>query len=110
MTYKKLVMPEDLNPEGTLFGGKLLQWIDEVGVIYVYETFKETKIITTELKNVYFKCFPKSGDIVEFLVCTQEVRKASVWLNIIAKNITHEKSPEVINCQIRFAFLNKLKK
>ena len=26
---RKWVKPEDLNPNGTLFGGKLLSWIDE---------------------------------------------------------------------------------
>jgi acyl-CoA hydrolase len=109
-SYKKLVMPEDLNPAETLFGGKLLQWLDEVGVIYIYETFREKKIVTTELKNVYFKCSPKSGDIVEFIVSTEEERKASVWLNVIAKNITHENNPVVINCKIRFAFSDKLKR
>lgn len=26
---RKWVKPEDLNPNGTLFGGSLLRWIDE---------------------------------------------------------------------------------
>ena len=26
---RKWVKPEDLNPNGTLFGGRLLEWIDE---------------------------------------------------------------------------------
>ena len=30
MTSYKLVMPEDMNPYGFLFGGKMLMWIDEV--------------------------------------------------------------------------------
>jgi len=30
MTTYKLVMPEDMNHYGFLFGGKMLMWIDEV--------------------------------------------------------------------------------
>ena len=28
---RKWVKPEDLNPNSTLFGGRLLAWIDEIG-------------------------------------------------------------------------------
>ena len=31
---RKWVKPEDLNPNGTLFGGSLLRWIDEEAAIY----------------------------------------------------------------------------
>jgi acyl-CoA thioesterase YciA len=31
---RKWVKPEDLNPNGTLFGGKLLAWLDEELALY----------------------------------------------------------------------------
>ena len=31
---RKWIKPEDLNPNGTLFGGSLLKWIDEEAAIY----------------------------------------------------------------------------
>ena len=31
---RKWVKPEDLNANGTLFGGSLLRWIDEEAAIY----------------------------------------------------------------------------
>ena len=31
---RKLVKPEDLNSNGTLFGGRLLAWIDEEAALY----------------------------------------------------------------------------
>ena len=31
---RKLIKPEDLNSRGTLFGGRLLQWIDEEAAVY----------------------------------------------------------------------------
>ena len=32
---RKIVKPQDLNPNGTLFGGAVLSWIDEEAAIYV---------------------------------------------------------------------------
>jgi acyl-CoA hydrolase len=31
---RKWIKPEDLNPNGTLFGGQLLAWIDEELALY----------------------------------------------------------------------------
>jgi|TARA_B110000908_G_scaffold4217_1_gene5504 acyl-CoA hydrolase len=37
MTFdtRRWVKPQDLNPNGTLFGGRILEWIDEEIGIYV---------------------------------------------------------------------------
>jgi acyl-CoA hydrolase len=32
---RKWIKPEDLNPNGTLFGGQLLAWIDEELALYI---------------------------------------------------------------------------
>lgn len=37
---RKWVKPEDLNPNGTLFGGRLLQWVDEEAALYTIVTCK----------------------------------------------------------------------
>jgi acyl-CoA hydrolase len=34
---RKWIKPEDLNPNGTLFGGQLLAWIDEELALYIIE-------------------------------------------------------------------------
>ena len=41
---RKWVKPEDLNPNGTLFGGSLLRWIDE-------EAAMEAEAEATEREN-----------------------------------------------------------
>ena len=105
---RRLIKPEDLNPANKLFGGKLLQWIDEVGVIYVYGKFNETRLVTTEMRDVYFRCSPSSGDIIEFTGEIIEERKASVWIRVRVKNVTVE-SKEVIDCSLRFAFLDRMR-
>jgi hypothetical protein len=44
---RKWVKPEDLNPNHTLFGGRLLQWIDEEAVIYAIVSWQ---LISGELR------------------------------------------------------------
>lgn len=41
MTTYKLVMPEDMNHYGFLFGGKMLMWIDEVDEVAGVAAFAE---------------------------------------------------------------------
>ena len=57
MTTYKLVMPEDLNHYGFLFGGKLLMWIDEVAWIAVSHEFPGCRFVTVGMSEV---CFRKS--------------------------------------------------
>lgn len=57
MTTYKLVMPEDMNHYGFLFGGKLLMWIDEIAWIAVSNDFPGRRFVTVGMSEV---CFRKS--------------------------------------------------
>lgn len=43
---RKWVKPEDLNPNGTLFGGSLLRWIDEEAAIYAIIQLGNQRVVT----------------------------------------------------------------
>src|SRR5690554_6680165 len=66
MNHYKLVMPEHLNHYGYLFGGYLLQWIDEIGYIAANLEFPGHEFVTVGLDNVVFKKGIKLGSILEF--------------------------------------------
>ncbi|HIG48218.1 MAG TPA: acyl-CoA thioesterase, partial [candidate division Zixibacteria bacterium] len=42
---RKLVTPKDLNPHGTLFGGRALEWIDEEAFIFASCQLASTSIV-----------------------------------------------------------------
>jgi acyl-CoA hydrolase len=44
---RKWVKPEDLNPNGTLFGGSLLRWIDEEAAIYAICQLDNQRVVTS---------------------------------------------------------------
>jgi acyl-CoA thioesterase YciA len=62
---RKWVKPEDLNPNGTLFGGRLLEWIDEEAALYAIIQLENPKTVTKFISEINFKSSAKKGDIIE---------------------------------------------
>ncbi|WP_306429562.1 hotdog domain-containing protein [Sphingobacterium sp. E70] len=52
---------EDLNPNGTLFGGTLLRWIDEEAVIYAIVQLGNPKVVTKFISEINFVNSAKQG-------------------------------------------------
>lgn len=63
---RKFVKPGDLNPRGTLFGGRLLEWIDEESAIFAICQIGSPNVVTKAMSEVNFIKTAKLGDIVEF--------------------------------------------
>jgi len=97
---RKWVKPEDLNPNGTLFGGRLLQWVDEEAALYAIVQLENRKVVTKFISDIDFSEASRQGDIVEIgidvvkfgrtsLVLRSEVRNMMTRKNILTtENIT----------------------
>lgn len=83
---RKWVKPEDLNPSGTLFGGKLLAWIDEEAALYTIIQLENPKIVTKYISEINFMSSAKQGDIVEIGIDVIKFGKTSLTLKCIARN------------------------
>lgn len=62
---RKWVKPQDLNPNGTLFGGRLLEWIDEEAALYAIIQLENARTVTKFISEINFKSSAKKGDIIE---------------------------------------------
>lgn len=62
---RKWVKPEDLNPNGSLFGGTLLRWIDEEAVIYAIVQLSNSYVVTKYISEINFVSSAQQGDIIE---------------------------------------------
>ncbi len=62
---RKIVKPLDLNPHGTLFGGRVLEWIDEEAAIFAACQLNSSRIVTKLMSAVNFVSSARTGDIVE---------------------------------------------
>ena len=49
---RKWVRPEDLNANGTLFGGSLLRWIDEEAAIYAIVQLGNQRAVTKYMSEI----------------------------------------------------------
>jgi len=62
---RKLVKPEDLNGRDTLFGGRLLAWIDEECAIYCTCQMQSHNIVTKFISEMNFVAPAYKGDVIE---------------------------------------------
>lgn len=62
-----LVRPEHLNHHGFLFGGRLLEWLDEQAYIAAMECVKsDTNLVTIGIDDVAFKFPVRQGSLLRF--------------------------------------------
>ena len=61
---RKWIKPEDLNANHTLFGGKLLQWIDEEAALYSIIQLENPKTVTKYISEINFVNSARQGDII----------------------------------------------
>lgn len=83
---RKWVKPEDLNPNGTLFGGQLLAWIDEEAALYTIIQLENSRIVTKYISEINFMSSAKQGDIVEIGIEVIKFGKSSLTLKCEARN------------------------
>lgn len=84
---RKWVKPEDLNPNGTLFGGKLLAWIDEELALYSIIQLENTRIVTKHMSEINFRSSAKQGDIIEIGIDVVKFGISSLTLQCEARNM-----------------------
>jgi acyl-CoA hydrolase len=74
------VKPEDLNPNGTLFGGRLLEWIDEEAALYTIVQLENRHIVTKFISEINFIAAPVQGDIIEMGIEVVKFGSSSITL------------------------------
>lgn len=88
---RKWVKPEDLNPNQSLFGGRLLQWIDEEAALYTVIQLENKHIVTKFISEINFISAPKQGDIIEIGILATHFGTTSVTMRCEVRNkITRE--------------------
>lgn len=83
---RKWIKPEDLNPNGILFGGRLLQWIDEEAALYATIQLENLKTVTKFISEIDFVSSAKQGEIVEIGIDAVKFGKASLTLKCEVRN------------------------
>jgi len=83
---RKLIKPEDLNGRNTLFGGRLLAWVDEECAIYCACQMETHNIVTKYISEMNFMAPAYQGDMIEIGVETVSVGQSSLTLSCVVRN------------------------
>jgi acyl-CoA hydrolase len=89
---RKWVKPEDLNPNGTLFGGSLLKWIDEEAAIYAIVQLGSQRVVTKLISEINFVSSARQGDIIELGITATEFGRTSLTMRCEVRNKITRKS------------------
>lgn len=83
---RKWVKPEDLNPNQSLFGGRLLQWIDEESALYAVIQLGNYHVVTKFISEINFISAPRQGDIIEIGIMATHFGNTSLTMRCEVRN------------------------
>jgi acyl-CoA thioesterase YciA len=100
---RKWIKPEDLNANGTLFGGSLLRWIDEEAAIYAIIQLGNERVVTKFISEINFVSSAEQGDIVEMGLRATHFGRTSMTMRAEVRNLFTGRSILTID---RMVFVN----
>lgn len=88
---RKWVKPEDLNANGTLFGGSLLRWIDEEAAIYAIIQLGNYRVVTKLISEINFEASALQGDLIEMGLTATNFGRTSLTMRAVVRNMITRK-------------------
>lgn len=84
---RKWVKPEDLNANGTLFGGALLRWVDEEAAIYAILQMGNHRAVTKMMSEINFVASAVQGDMIEMGLKAIHFGRTSLTMRAVVRNM-----------------------
>ncbi|WP_017930960.1 acyl-CoA thioesterase [Robiginitomaculum antarcticum] len=100
---RKVVKPADLNSRNTLFGGRLLEWIDEECGVYAGCQMSSRTLVTKYMSELNFLSAAYQGDVVEIGVDTVDVTRTTIAVTCHVRN--KETKEEIVSID-KIVFVN----
>ncbi len=116
-------MYEDLNSAGTIFGGKLVAWIDEGTAIYASCQMNARRIVTVKISELIFNQPAKLGDMLEIWCKVTHLGRTSISIQtlvtrrsfaddpMLPKSVINEYSlkpeSEICRCELVFVCVDE---
>ncbi len=107
---RRLIMNQDLNAAGRLFGGRLMEWVDEASALFCMSQVGTRQIVTKKISEVIFNEPADLGDVLEILCRVKAVGKSSMTLEcaVVTKIIgAGERKRLIVQCDLVFVAIDK---
>lgn len=79
------LLPRDTNPQGTIFGGVILSYIDMAGAIEAHRRTRIERFVTVAMREVIFHKPVFVGDLVSFYAETTRIGTTSITIRVIVE-------------------------
>ena len=108
ISMSEMVMPNDTNNLNTLFGGKLMYWMDMAAAICAHKHTNNV-VVTASVDNITFKAPIHKGDIVTLNAFITRVFNSSmeIFIEVTAQNSNKKEKIESNTAFFTFVALNE---
>ncbi len=79
------LLPRDTNPQGTIFGGIILSYIDIAGAVEAHRRTQIERFVTVAMREVVFHAPVFVGDLVSFYATTVRVGTTSITVRVVVE-------------------------
>ena len=79
------LLPRDTNPQGTIFGGVILSYIDIAGAVEAHRRTGVERFVTVAMREVVFHEPVFVGDLVSFYAQTTRVGTTSITVRVVVE-------------------------
>ena len=79
------LLPRDTNPQGTIFGGIILSYIDIAGAVEAHRRTGIERFVTVAMREVVFHEPVYVGDLVSFYAETERIGTTSITVRVVVE-------------------------
>ena len=79
------LLPRDMNPQGTIFGGIILSYIDIAGAVEAHRRTGVERFVTVAMREVIFHQPVFVGDLVSFYAQTLKIGSTSITTRVVVE-------------------------
>jgi len=110
METHRLVLPEDLNHYGYLFGGRLLSWVDEASWIAATLEYPNCRFVTVGMDHVVFKHGVTGGAIIKISSTLEKRGTTSVGYRVSVFCSREKAGEPIFSTLVTFVNIDKNEK
>jgi acyl-CoA thioesterase YciA len=81
LVLKVMPRPADVNPNGDIFGGWVMSWVDMAGAVLPARHVRG-RMVTVAVNQFVFKHPVRVGDILSFLAKIERIGRTSITVNV----------------------------
>ena len=85
VALQTVMMPRDANPQGTIFGGIILSYIDIAGAVEAHRHTGIERFVTVAMREVVFHEPVYVGDLVSFYARTIRIGTTSLTVHVVVE-------------------------